>query len=186
MLAHAATGELLEPIVTTDDHPVWVEEANDWVPVGRLVEGWTLTSLDGPLVVYAVLPTGRTDAVFNFEVEQLHSYHVGVAPILVHNASAPCPKLPVPGTGKKAGRAHKAKVRPGQPGAPKKVSTKPVKKSDALKEAGRDGRHGGVVTSKTQARKAGGRMDGPHQDGLPHGHPPDGKGHAWYKPKDGA
>ena len=85
----------------------------------------------------------------------------------------------VAGTGRKAGQAFKARVRPGQPGPPQKLA--PVKKSDALKESSRSGRHGGVITSKTQARKAGGRMDPAHvEGGLPHGHVPRRTGHAWY------
>jgi RHS repeat-associated protein len=44
---------------------------------------------------------------------------------------------PVAGTGRKAGRAFKAKVQKGQAGPPRKVGKKPVKKSDAPKEAGR-------------------------------------------------
>jgi len=92
-LARAVSGELLEPIVTTDDHPVWVEEAKDWVPVGRLVEGWTLASFEGPLLVVEISATSQTELVFNFEVEQLHSYQIAQSGVLVHNASAPCPKV---------------------------------------------------------------------------------------------
>ena len=90
---------------------------------------------------------------------------------------------PVPGTGKKAGNAYPAKVKPDVEGPPVITSTKPVKKSDATKEATRKGKFGGVVGSKTQSKKMGGPTDSPHQNGLPHTHAPNRTphGHFWHK-----
>ncbi len=90
---------------------------------------------------------------------------------------------PVPGTGKAAGRAFPAKVRPGQPGPPKVLSSKAIKKSDATKVAARSGQRGGVVGSKTQSKKMGGRRDQGHRGGPPHTHPPEGQGsgHFWER-----
>lgn len=92
---------------------------------------------------------------------------------------------PVPGTGKSAGKPQYGAVRKGQPGPPKVVRpTHGPKKSDAPKEAGRGGRHGGVIGSAGDRGKMGGRQDGGHQGGPPHGHPPEGqgRGHLWGRP----
>lgn len=88
----------------------------------------------------------------------------------------------VAGTGKKAGNAYPAKVRPGQPGPPKKLSTKPRKKSDAVKETKKQGQWGGTIGSKTQGKQMGGRTDDGHQGGPPHTHAPvgEGTGHWWF------
>jgi RHS repeat-associated protein len=95
---------------------------------------------------------------------------------------------PVPGTGKKAGRAYPAKVKvdvKGKPveGEPVITSKKPVKKSDATKEATRRGKFGGVVGSKKQSKQMGSPEDPPRKKGLPHTHAPDRtpEGHFWWR-----
>lgn len=93
---------------------------------------------------------------------------------------------PVPGTGKGAGKPQYGSVKPGQPGPPKvNRPTHGPKKSDAPQEAGRQGRHGGVIGSRGDREKMGGRQDQGHQGGPPHGHPPEGqgKGHLWERPR---
>jgi len=94
---------------------------------------------------------------------------------------------PVPGTGKKAGKPQYGSVKPGVSGPPKvNRPTHGPKKSDAPKEAGRQGKYGGVIGSRGDRKKMGGRQDSGHNGGPPHGHPPegDGEGHLWERPRN--
>lgn len=101
------------------------------------------------------------------------------------NKSGPS-RAPVPGTGRSAGQPQYGAVKPGQSGPPRVVRpTHPPKKTDAPQEAGRAGRHAGVIGSKGDREKMGGRQDKGHQGGPPHGHPTkgQGRGHLWERPE---
>ncbi|TGL21018.1 DUF882 domain-containing protein, partial [Leptospira bourretii] len=72
---------------TTWNHPFWVVDRKEWVEVKDLQVGDVLALADGALVEishirsYYVEPT----KVYNFEVEDNHSYYVGEDGVLVHN-----------------------------------------------------------------------------------------------------
>ena len=76
----------------TQEHPFWVE-GRGWVKAGSLTKGDRLTMLDlaeedahdGVLQVTSVAATGRKTTVFNFTVDEYHTYFVGKTPVWVHN-----------------------------------------------------------------------------------------------------
>jgi RHS repeat-associated protein len=78
-------------VTSTEEHPFYVE-GRGWTPVRDLQPGDRLVDpKGGPVSVLGVRETGRTETVYNFTVEELHSYHVGVeaAWLLVHNECGP-------------------------------------------------------------------------------------------------
>ena len=77
-----------ETVVTTMEHPFWVE-GNGWVPSGALKVGDALRTLDGKVqhVTEVRKKQGKT-TVYNFEVSRIHTYFVGKSGCLVHNV--PC------------------------------------------------------------------------------------------------
>jgi RHS repeat-associated protein len=86
---HTSTGEALR---TTSDHPFYVR--GQWVRVKRLRVGDSLVSQSGQrhmLRRIDLKPEHVT--VYNFTVDELHTYFVGQNAILVHN-SGPCPSNP--------------------------------------------------------------------------------------------
>ena len=77
-----------EEIETTPNHPFWVEE--QWVLAKDLREGDVLTLADGTIDVisntYAEL-LEQPVIVYNFEVQDFHTYYVTDLGVFVHNAS---------------------------------------------------------------------------------------------------
>jgi hypothetical protein len=74
-------------VTTTADHPFYVHGLG-WTAVKDLRPGDELDRADGTTVtVEAVIATGRTATVYNFEVEGVHDYYVqaGTHWVLVHN-----------------------------------------------------------------------------------------------------
>ena len=86
-LIHIYVGN--ELITTTPEHPFWVNNIG-WIKAEELVEGDALLLLNGDLlcidkIVYEKL--SKTVTVYNFEVEDYHTYYVTNSAILVHNAN---------------------------------------------------------------------------------------------------
>jgi hypothetical protein len=82
---HTATGEALR---TTSDHPFYVR--GQWVKVKRLRVGDSLVSQGGQRhVLRRIELKPEHVTVYNFTVDELHTYFVGQNAILVHN-SGPC------------------------------------------------------------------------------------------------
>ncbi len=84
---HIAIGK--ETIKATADHPFYI--GGRWLRVAELKVGDSVKLFDGSNLVIeqiTVVP-GRT-TVYNFEVEDYHTYYVGDTKVLVHN-SGPCP-----------------------------------------------------------------------------------------------
>ena len=77
-----------EEIETTAVHPFWVE--NRWVSAKDLKEGDLLTLADGSAARISGVYGEKLDeavVVYNFEVEEFHTYYVTEAGVLVHNAN---------------------------------------------------------------------------------------------------
>lgn len=74
-----------EELHLTPNHPLWVVGAG-WAAAEELDIGDTLvTADDRDAVVVSCSDTGTLQAVYNFEVEGLHTYHVGELGVWVHN-----------------------------------------------------------------------------------------------------
>ncbi|WP_284748525.1 RHS repeat-associated core domain-containing protein [Amycolatopsis sp. RTGN1] len=93
-------------VVATDWHPVWVEEAGDWVATGSLVAGEHLHSADGrSVLVTAVRHFEQQAPVYDLTVDEVHAYYVGAGAVavLVHNCG-----------GKEAAEEFRANANNGQ------------------------------------------------------------------------
>ena len=80
-----------EEIVTTPSHPFWIHKKG-WTAAAKLRAGDMLQLLNGEYVIleavqYELLETPIT--VYNFEVEDFHTYYVTDSEILVHNVCGP-------------------------------------------------------------------------------------------------
>ena len=77
-----------EEIVTTVDHPFYVQ-GRGFVEAGKLLVGDKLLDVNGNVLLVENFDVELTDdsvKVYNFEVEDFHTYLVGGFRILVHNA----------------------------------------------------------------------------------------------------
>ena len=92
-------GGTTQTFETTDEHPFWSVDAGEWVAAGSLAVGDRFQATDGSLHVLTATrhephPDGMP--VFNFEVDDYHSYFVSAhgtrgPPLLVHNADCADP-----------------------------------------------------------------------------------------------
>ena len=85
-ILHVSTSDG-ETIVTTTNHPFYVEEKG-WVAAGNLEIGDTLITADGDEVEVTDLELEKLAEpilVYNLEVEDFHTYFVGEYGVLVHN-----------------------------------------------------------------------------------------------------
>ena len=85
-LIHIFVGD--EELITTVDHPFWVK-GKGFVPAMSLVIGSELINDNGNIVYVENILKERDDKgveVFNFTVEDHHTYYVGNCNVLVHNA----------------------------------------------------------------------------------------------------
>ena len=74
------------PIGTTDNHPFWSEDRQEFVEAGELKIGETLSLADGRTTrVTSIIPRAGPETVYNLEVSGEHVYHVGDSGVLVHN-----------------------------------------------------------------------------------------------------
>ena len=77
-----------ETITTTWNHPFYVEEKG-FVPAGELQIGDRMVGVDGESYAidnYQEEIVETPETVYNFQVEDYHTYYVGSAGVLVHNA----------------------------------------------------------------------------------------------------
>jgi hypothetical protein len=100
-----ADGQVLR---TTMEHPFWVENRRSWQAVYELREGNLLRTEDGRLVaVSSVQDTGVWERVYNWEVEDCHTYFVSATldadSIWAHNAGCKGGRAE---SGKKAGASR--------------------------------------------------------------------------------
>ena len=85
-LVHIEVGE--EEIVTTLNHPFYLPKANGWIPAGKLQCGQELLTAQNVCVKVKSISYEKTLApvdVYNFTVENTHTYFVGDNSALVHN-----------------------------------------------------------------------------------------------------
>ena len=77
-----------EEIVTTDNHPFYVQ-GRGFIEAGHLLVGDKLVSVNGEDLIVEDYYTELTDepvSVYNFQVEDFHTYFVGDCAVWVHNA----------------------------------------------------------------------------------------------------
>ena len=77
-----------EEIVTTVDHPFYVN-SRGFVKAGELAIGYELLDVNGNVLLVEKFNVELTDeptTVYNFQVEDFHTYHVSGFGVLVHNA----------------------------------------------------------------------------------------------------
>ena len=77
-----------EEIVTTETHPFYVNDRG-FVNAGELIVGDELLDVNGNVLLVENFDVELTDeptTVYNFQVEDFHTYHVCTLGVLVHNA----------------------------------------------------------------------------------------------------
>ena len=78
-----------EEIVTTVDHPFYVKNQG-FIKAGELIVGDELLDVNGNVLLvenFDVELTEEPTKVYNFQVEDFHTYYAGGLGVLVHNAS---------------------------------------------------------------------------------------------------
>lgn len=79
-----------EKIETTAGHPFWVDDKG-WVTADKLIIGDILTTYDGlKLEINDIIVSKKAKVVYNFEVEDFHTYFVTSTGIWTHNKGV-CP-----------------------------------------------------------------------------------------------
>ncbi|MGW6804285.1 polymorphic toxin-type HINT domain-containing protein [Streptomyces sp. NPDC055039] len=85
-----ATGDGIESLTATYEHPFWSPSEHRWVEAANLAPGMTLLTDDGTTVIvtanHAFTKHART---YNLTVDGIHTYYVlaGATPVLVHNSN---------------------------------------------------------------------------------------------------
>ena len=77
-----------EEIITTVDHPFYVKNQG-FIKAGELIVGDELLDVNGNVLLVENFDVELTDdsvKVYNFQVEDFHTYHVCTLGVLVHNA----------------------------------------------------------------------------------------------------
>lgn len=80
-----------EEIVTTDNHPFYVQ-GRGFIEAGKLLIGDKLISINGEDLViekFFIEETTEPVDVYNFQVEDYHTYFVGNCTVWVHNKNCP-------------------------------------------------------------------------------------------------
>ena len=77
-----------EEIITTETHPFYVKNQG-FIKAGELIVGDKLLDVNGNILLvenFDVELTEEPVTVYNFQVEDYHTYHVSGFGVLVHNA----------------------------------------------------------------------------------------------------
>ena len=77
-----------EEIITTETHPFYVKNQG-FIKAGELIVGDELLDVNGNILLvenFDVELTEEPVKVYNFQVEDFHTYHVSGFGVLVHNA----------------------------------------------------------------------------------------------------
>ncbi|MGE4240022.1 MAG: polymorphic toxin-type HINT domain-containing protein [Ramlibacter sp.] len=100
-----------ETLRTTEEHPFWVK-GNGWVKAALLTVDDVLLDLqDRDMTIVDVAVEEARETVYNIEVAQFHTYHVGELGVWVHNAN--CPRKRAAEDPLAADGAQRQKVAPG-------------------------------------------------------------------------
>ena len=77
----------IETLQTTAEHPFWIKDSG-WLKASLLEQGMILLDRNNQEVevLSQFLIPNRTDTVYNIEVDDFHTYHVGRLGVWVHNA----------------------------------------------------------------------------------------------------
>ncbi len=77
----------IETLETTAEHPFWIKETG-WLKASLLEQGMILLDRNNQEVevLSQYLIPNHTDTVYNIEVDNFHTYHVGRLGVWVHNA----------------------------------------------------------------------------------------------------
>ena len=127
-------------IETTEEHPFWVV-GKGWVLAGNLEIGDKLLLHSDEIVEtnkLEIVHLENTIKVYNFEVEDWHTYFVSNANILVHNKAAKYrpPSLTPEGAGR-SGAFREAKRNSGIPVSERPIKVEPAKdRNDKLLPGG--------------------------------------------------
>ncbi|MGW4730353.1 polymorphic toxin-type HINT domain-containing protein [Streptomyces shenzhenensis] len=106
-----------ETLRATTEHPFWVQ-GKGWTGAEALRPGDRLNTLDGKGERVESVTTSRGPAqVFNFEVEDDHTYFVGAAKVLVHNACRIWPNNLAASLERELALAERLGIRPAKPGS---------------------------------------------------------------------
>jgi RHS repeat-associated protein len=101
-----------EEIRATPEHPFWVE-GKGWTEAGELTAGDRVPSARGGwLQVEELTPETATQTVYNFEVDDFHTYFVGHQGAWVHN-NDPCFPVLVAGASTISRKVHVFSTTPG-------------------------------------------------------------------------
>ena len=75
----------IDELRVTGEHPFWIY-GQGWVPAKRLKPGDRVSSINGgTVVIQSVRSLAHRAKVYNLNVEDFHTYHVGSQRLLVHN-----------------------------------------------------------------------------------------------------
>ncbi|WP_435933234.1 polymorphic toxin-type HINT domain-containing protein [Moraxella bovoculi] len=76
-----------ETLQTTAEHPFWIKDTG-WLKASLLEQGMILLDRNNQEVevISQYLLPNHTDTVYNIEVDDFHTYHVGRLGVWVHNA----------------------------------------------------------------------------------------------------
>ncbi|MFD7288270.1 polymorphic toxin-type HINT domain-containing protein [Streptomyces sp. NPDC059863] len=90
-----ATGDGVERLTATYEHPFWSPSEEAWLEAARLKPGMTLLTDDGDTVIVTANRASTKHArTYNLTVDDLHTYYVlaGATPVLVHNSNCDLPE----------------------------------------------------------------------------------------------
>jgi filamentous hemagglutinin len=102
-----------EMLHTTSEHPFWVADLG-WHKASLLEAGMTLVDQDGnPITVQSQTALVATATVYNIQVEEHHTYHVGTFGVWVHNANCCDVVAQIPVSPTASGSINKTKLNGG-------------------------------------------------------------------------
>ena len=77
----------VETLETTSEHPFWIKDSG-WLKASLLEQGMILLDRNNQEVevISQFLLSNHPQTVYNFEVDDFHTYHIGEYGVWVHNA----------------------------------------------------------------------------------------------------
>ena len=132
-----------EEIITTETHPFYVKNQG-FIKAGELIVGDELLDVNGNVLLvenFDVELTEKPVKVYNFQVEDFHTYHVSGFGVLVHNAEYSPEKMQKIKARQKAGHEYEKnqheKLKQKNPIAEAQVRVNPIDDSwNAMSKGG--------------------------------------------------